>query len=42
MRYFNMVPVPNADEMCRKTLGRKYWVVQKKGLIANDNIVLSC
>lgn len=25
-----MVPVPNAGEMCRKTLDGKYWVVQKK------------
>ena len=30
MKYFDMVPVPNAGEMCRKTLGGKYWVVQKK------------
>lgn len=30
MKYFDMVPVPNVGEICRKAFGGKYWVVQKK------------
>lgn len=30
MKYVDMVPVPNAGEMRRKTLGEKYRVVQER------------